>query len=175
MISKFWWRSRLQEFFHFNQVLLAKLGWKLVQNPESLVSKIFKARYFPRGHCLNAKLGFFCPSYTRRSLWEARWIIEKGSRKSIASLYFIKVTTEVLKRIQPNMSLLISKKSVREKCNCSCAHDSPKERGGSNPLKTSEGTEEKKEADERKKEPRRNSIFERRAATGKRLKDKAYT
>ena len=41
----------------FNLALLAKQGWRLQTNTTSLVHKIFKARYFPDGDFLSAKLG----------------------------------------------------------------------------------------------------------------------
>lgn len=46
----------------FNLVLLAKQGWRLIQRPESLVTKIFKARYFPGNNLLDVDVGFW-PSY----------------------------------------------------------------------------------------------------------------
>lgn len=30
----------------FNMALLAKQGWKLIQNPESLVTKVMRDKYF---------------------------------------------------------------------------------------------------------------------------------
>ena len=41
----------------FNLAMLAKQGWRLLSNPDSLCAKVFKARYFPNGDVLNSKLG----------------------------------------------------------------------------------------------------------------------
>ncbi|KAL0395324.1 UNVERIFIED_CONTAM: hypothetical protein Slati_4498600 [Sesamum latifolium] len=48
-------------------------------NPDLLISRILKARYFPKGDFLSAKSGYN-PSYSWRSLLEARFIIKAGSR-----------------------------------------------------------------------------------------------
>lgn len=46
-----------QNFRDFNLAMLGKQGWRLCTNAESLVSRVFKARYFAYGNFLNAKLG----------------------------------------------------------------------------------------------------------------------
>ena len=40
---------------YFNLAMLAKQGWRLLKNHESLMFKCFKARYFPRYNFLHAK------------------------------------------------------------------------------------------------------------------------
>jgi len=46
----------------FNLAMLAKQGWGLLSNPQSLIARIYKARYYPHGDVLNSKLGC-SPSY----------------------------------------------------------------------------------------------------------------
>ncbi|XP_062099674.1 uncharacterized protein LOC133805509 [Humulus lupulus] len=41
----------------FNLALLSKQGWRFLSNPDSLASRIFKARYFPNNSFLEAGLG----------------------------------------------------------------------------------------------------------------------
>ena len=41
----------------FNLAMLGKLGWKLIIDPNALVNRIFKAKYYTQGDFLNAKLG----------------------------------------------------------------------------------------------------------------------
>ncbi|KAK4438731.1 putative mitochondrial protein [Sesamum alatum] len=59
----------------FNDALLAKKAWRLIQNPNSLVSRVFEAKYFPRTEFFHAKLGSR-PSLSWRSIFDAngRWI-----------------------------------------------------------------------------------------------------
>lgn len=40
--------------YGYNLAMLGKHVWNFIQNPESLVARIFKARYFPNTHVLNA-------------------------------------------------------------------------------------------------------------------------
>lgn len=40
-----------------NLALLAKQGWRVMQNPQSLVTTVLKEKYFPNGSSLSASLG----------------------------------------------------------------------------------------------------------------------
>ena len=63
----------------FNIAFLAKQLWRLIHNSTCLAFQILKARYFLDYAILDATLRRR-PSYTWRSLWGVRWVIDKGSR-----------------------------------------------------------------------------------------------
>jgi len=63
----------------FNLAVLAKQVWRLLHANQSLVSRLLKAKYYPNCGILDAKLGPK-PSFTWRSLYQAWWGVEKGSR-----------------------------------------------------------------------------------------------
>uniref|UniRef100_A0A803QGE0 Reverse transcriptase domain-containing protein n=1 Tax=Cannabis sativa TaxID=3483 RepID=A0A803QGE0_CANSA len=66
----------------FNIAMLGKQGWRLLINPNSLVSRVFKARYFAHGDFLNAELGSN-PSFIWRSLVEAQGVLKAGLRMQV--------------------------------------------------------------------------------------------
>ncbi|GAU34295.1 hypothetical protein TSUD_20010 [Trifolium subterraneum] len=112
MINVFWWRNgstnnnntkgihwlawerlacpkaygglRFRNFEAFNKAMVAKQVWNIVQNPNSLVAKLIKARYFPRSSLFEAPLGYN-PSFAWRSMWQARQILSLGCRWRIGS------------------------------------------------------------------------------------------
>lgn len=51
----------------FNLAMLAKQGWHLMMEPNTLFAKIFKAKYFCKRNFLEASLGW-SPSYIWRSI-----------------------------------------------------------------------------------------------------------
>jgi hypothetical protein len=63
----------------FNMALLAKQGWRLAHNPDSLVARIFKEKYYCGSTFMEAALGR-TPSYAWRSIWNGGWV---GDRRSI--------------------------------------------------------------------------------------------
>ncbi|KAA3477205.1 reverse transcriptase [Gossypium australe] len=62
---------------HFNISLLAKQGWRIINNQISLVTRVLKAKYFPNGQFLNFHLGN-SSSYTWKSIWVAKVVWAKG-------------------------------------------------------------------------------------------------
>jgi hypothetical protein len=108
MLAKFWWGSseesrkihwmswaRLSKAKHkggmgfrgfsdFNKALLGKHCWRLSTDPDSLVGKILKSRYFPRTSFNEASIGYQ-PSYAWRSILSAREVLEKGCTWSIGN------------------------------------------------------------------------------------------
>ncbi|KAA3455485.1 reverse transcriptase [Gossypium australe] len=61
----------------FNVALLAKQGWRIMNNTDSLVTRLFKAKYFPNTNFLNSSLGNNC-SYTWKSIWAAKGVLGEG-------------------------------------------------------------------------------------------------
>jgi hypothetical protein len=61
----------------FNLALLAKQGWRLIHNNDSLVAWIFKEKYYPDKSFLTSCLGRR-PSYAWRSIWSARILLQEG-------------------------------------------------------------------------------------------------
>jgi hypothetical protein len=61
----------------FNQAMLAKMGWRMIQDPNSLAYRVLKARYFPSGEFMTAQVKPGA-SYAWRSIAGARHVLEKG-------------------------------------------------------------------------------------------------
>ena len=61
----------------FNLALLAKQGWRLQMNSNSLVHRVLKARYFPNTDFLHAELGTK-PSFAWRSILAAQTVVQSG-------------------------------------------------------------------------------------------------
>lgn len=68
----------------FNLAMLAKQGWRLMHSPDSLLGRIFQARYFPNGEFTEATLGPR-PSATWRGILQARPYVLKGLRVRIGN------------------------------------------------------------------------------------------
>jgi hypothetical protein len=82
-----------RDFHVFNMSLIAKQVWKFVNEPDKLVSRVFKARYFPRSSIFHAKLGDN-PSYIWRSVWKSRDVLLNGCRWKIGDGSNIKIMCE---------------------------------------------------------------------------------
>ncbi|XP_019167563.1 PREDICTED: uncharacterized protein LOC109163264 [Ipomoea nil] len=106
-MNRYWWRSKDDQGIHwkawdklcipkkygglgfkelhaFNLAMLGKQAWRLLTKPDSLVSRIFKARYYPKGTFFDACVGNN-PSYCWRSIMAAQGLICGGVRRRIGN------------------------------------------------------------------------------------------
>ncbi|XP_040998492.1 uncharacterized protein LOC121244478 [Juglans microcarpa x Juglans regia] len=67
-VSKFRGGMGFKDLHMFNMSLLAKQGWRLLQNENSLLHRIFKAKYYPNCTFFQASLGSN-PSYAWRGIF----------------------------------------------------------------------------------------------------------
>ncbi|KAK3212813.1 hypothetical protein Dsin_017519 [Dipteronia sinensis] len=73
-----------RNFHVFNQALLAKQGWRLEQNPQSLAAKVVKSCYYPTSSFMKADKGSN-GSLLWKSLCLGRELLEIGTRWRIGS------------------------------------------------------------------------------------------
>ncbi|XP_050104776.1 uncharacterized protein LOC126584437 [Malus sylvestris] len=103
MVAQFWWGKEVgkrrihwvswkkmckpksegglgfKDLYAFNLALLAKQGWRIIQQLNSLVAHLFKARYFPDMEFLIAPVKSNS-SFCWRSITTARVLIQRGAR-----------------------------------------------------------------------------------------------
>ena len=103
MMRNFWWGQRNQEskmtwvswkkmcksklyvgmgfqnLQVFNLALLAKQGWRILTNPNPLVARVYKAKYFSYDDILSSKIGSN-PSYDWRSIHNSLQVLKEGIR-----------------------------------------------------------------------------------------------
>lgn len=101
MIAKYWWNNQdkqnsihwvsweklvaskndgglgFRDLHSFNMALLAKQGWRLIQNPDSPCAQILKAKYFPNTGFLKAKVKDGC-SYMWRGIMLGAQVLKEG-------------------------------------------------------------------------------------------------
>ncbi|XP_057791345.1 uncharacterized protein LOC131008488 [Salvia miltiorrhiza] len=73
-----------------NLALLGKLGWRLIDEPDALVCRVLKAKYFPHGDFLSAPVGH-SPSFTWRSICAAQDLVRRGVRWRIGDGNMVRV------------------------------------------------------------------------------------
>lgn len=69
---------------NFNIVMLAKQGWRLINNDNPLVTACMKVKYFFSGNFLTVKLGAN-PGYVWRSILAVQEIMRKGCIRRIGN------------------------------------------------------------------------------------------
>ncbi|KAL0402303.1 UNVERIFIED_CONTAM: putative mitochondrial protein [Sesamum latifolium] len=73
--------------------MLAKQLWRIVTRPDSLLSQIFKCKYFPNSDPFSTRIPSNA-SYAWRSLLEARNLIASGSRWRVGSRVSIRLSED---------------------------------------------------------------------------------
>ena len=68
-----------RSFHAFNLAMLAKHTWNFISNPNTLASRLIKAKYFLNGNFLAAQLGSNV-SFTWKSIWMSQFILKQGCR-----------------------------------------------------------------------------------------------
>lgn len=75
-----------RNLYGFNIALLGKHVWNFLHNPDALVTRLYKAKYFPHSNVLKAKKGVD-PIFIWAGIWTAkeelsagfRWIVGDGN------------------------------------------------------------------------------------------------
>ncbi|XP_019164478.1 PREDICTED: uncharacterized protein LOC109160650 [Ipomoea nil] len=68
----------------FNLALLGKQGWRMLTCPDSLVARVFKARYYPTTSFFDAVIGGN-PSYVWRSIMASQELVKSGCKRRIGN------------------------------------------------------------------------------------------
>lgn len=120
-----------KDLVDFNQSLLAKQAWRVLHDPDSLLARIYKARYFPRSDFLSYGVGTR-PSYAWKSLihgrellkrvimraigngqdthvWIDKWVMDDNPRRPVSNELFIDLNLRVADLIDEGGSWNITK------------------------------------------------------------------
>jgi hypothetical protein len=66
-----------RDLYGFNLAMLARQGWRMLTNPDSLCARVLKARYFPNCSILEANVSDGI-SYSWRSILKGVQLLKKG-------------------------------------------------------------------------------------------------
>ncbi|CAN1142980.1 Uncharacterized mitochondrial protein AtMg00310 [Linum perenne] len=97
----------------FNLAMLGKQGWKFQTQPDALVTKIFKARYFPRWDFLSAPPGHG-PSYVWQSIRRSQQVVGRGSRWRVGNGTNIRVWDDHWLRNGDNLGITTARDDTLE-------------------------------------------------------------
>ncbi|XP_019186508.1 PREDICTED: uncharacterized protein LOC109181212 [Ipomoea nil] len=76
-MNRYWWDSGTDRRIHWQ-------AWRMLTKPDSLVARVYKARYFPKGSFFDAQVRNN-PSFCWRSIMAAKSIICGGVRRRIGN------------------------------------------------------------------------------------------
>ncbi|XVF87253.1 hypothetical protein PTKIN_Ptkin18bG0104000 [Pterospermum kingtungense] len=88
----------------FNLAMLGKQGWKFLSSPDTLASRLFKAKYFPNGNFPEAHLGNN-PSFVWRGIWVSRALVSNGHRWRVGDGTTVKVWSDPWLRDEANFRI----------------------------------------------------------------------
>lgn len=74
-----------KELAAFNLAMIGKQGWRFQTEPATLVSKVFKAKYFPHGNYLGSQ--FCLAEYFQSEIGHEAWSVMEG-RIRLRHFYF---------------------------------------------------------------------------------------
>ncbi|KAL4302393.1 hypothetical protein GQ457_10G012400 [Hibiscus cannabinus] len=77
----------------FNIAMLAKQGWRIIENLDSLVARLFKAKYYRSSNFLEDPLEFN-PSLVWRSIWCAKGLLQSGLKWRIGSGFNVSIWSD---------------------------------------------------------------------------------
>ncbi|XP_024200296.1 uncharacterized protein LOC112203585 [Rosa chinensis] len=82
-----------KNLYAYNLAMLAKQGWRIVTNPDSLIAQLYKARYFPHCSFWEAEMGE-APSFSWRSIMNGRQVLQAGVRWRIGDGTSVNIWTD---------------------------------------------------------------------------------
>ncbi|KAB2626784.1 ribonuclease H protein [Pyrus ussuriensis x Pyrus communis] len=104
IIARFWWRDQktkktdgglgFKEIIDFNFAMLAKVGWHLLCNPEWLLAKFLKAKYYPNSSFLEALVGRGT-SWGWKEILQGRKVLKFGIRWRVGDGRSIQVVEDL--------------------------------------------------------------------------------
>ena len=81
---------RFRDLKAFDLPLLTKQWWRMQKNPNSLIHRVLKVKYFLNSMVSEVELGRR-PSYAWRSIWNAKKVVDRGVRWCIGNGEGVKI------------------------------------------------------------------------------------
>ncbi|XP_035551053.1 uncharacterized protein LOC118349651 [Juglans regia] len=83
-----------RDLSRFNKALLAKPVWRLMTDPHSLVSRVFKQKYFRKCDLLEVELKGSSSSFLWKSIWSSLELLKEGTVWRIGNGASIKISKD---------------------------------------------------------------------------------